>query len=47
MRAFGTFSDSDGLVSAAGERLIDVVDAAIAARGRALVHVKTDLWWRV
>jgi 6-phosphogluconolactonase len=32
-----TFTDSDGLVAAAGERLIDVVDAAIAARGRALV----------
>ena len=32
-----TFTDSDGLVAAAGERLIDVVNAAIAARGRALV----------
>ena len=32
-----TFAGSDGLVAAAGERLIDVVDAAIAARGRALV----------
>jgi 6-phosphogluconolactonase len=32
-----TFDDSDGLVSAAGERLIDVVDAAVAARGRALI----------
>jgi 6-phosphogluconolactonase len=32
-----TFDDSDRLVAAAGERLIDVVDAAIAARGRALV----------
>jgi 6-phosphogluconolactonase len=32
-----TFADSDRLVAAAGERLIDVVDAAIAARGRALV----------
>jgi 6-phosphogluconolactonase len=31
------FADSDGLVAAAGERLINVVDAAIAARGRALV----------
>ena len=32
-----TFTDSDRLVAAAGERLIDVVNAAIAARGRALV----------
>jgi 6-phosphogluconolactonase len=32
-----TFDDSDGLVTAAGERLIGVVDAAIAARGRALI----------
>src|SRR3984893_5059322 len=32
-----TFTDSDGLVAAAGERLIDVIKAAIAARGRALV----------
>jgi 6-phosphogluconolactonase len=32
-----TFNNSDELVAAAGERLIDVVDAAIAARGRALV----------
>jgi 6-phosphogluconolactonase len=32
-----TFTNSDELVAAAGERLIDVVDAAIAARGRALV----------
>src|ERR1700723_391090 len=32
-----TFTDSDGLVAAAGERLIDLVNAAIAARGRALV----------
>src|SRR6202161_3833379 len=32
-----TFDDSDRLVAAVGERLIDVVDAAIAARGRALV----------
>jgi len=32
-----TFDDSDGLVSAAGERLIDVIDKAVAARGRALI----------
>jgi 6-phosphogluconolactonase len=32
-----TFDDSDGLVTAAGERLIGVIDAAVAARGRALV----------
>ena len=32
-----TFTDSDALVAAVGERLISVVDAAIAARGRALV----------
>ena len=32
-----TFADSDGLVSAAGERLISGVDAAVAARGRALI----------
>ncbi|MFZ1162791.1 6-phosphogluconolactonase [Mycobacterium sp.] len=32
-----TFTDSDLLVAAAGERLIDVVGAAIAARGRALI----------
>jgi 6-phosphogluconolactonase len=32
-----TFPDSDGLVSAVGERLIGVLDAAIAARGRALI----------
>src|ERR1700678_4356367 len=32
-----TFDDSDGLVAAAGGRLIDVVNAAIAARGRALI----------
>ncbi len=32
-----TFSDSDELVSAAGERLIGAVDQAIAARGRALI----------
>jgi 6-phosphogluconolactonase len=32
-----TFSDSDGLVSAAGERLIHVIDEAVAARGQALI----------
>jgi 6-phosphogluconolactonase len=32
-----TFDDSDGLVSAAGERLIDVIEGAVAARGRALI----------
>jgi 6-phosphogluconolactonase len=32
-----TFDDSDGLVTAAGERLISVIDAAVAARGQALV----------
>src|SRR5437764_14161404 len=32
-----TFTDSEELVAAAGERLIDVVGAAIAARGRALL----------
>ncbi len=32
-----TFTDSDKLVAAAGERLIDVIKAAIAARGRALI----------
>jgi 6-phosphogluconolactonase len=32
-----TFDDSDALVAAAGERLIDVVNGAIAARGRALI----------
>jgi 6-phosphogluconolactonase len=32
-----TFTDSDGLVTAAGERLIGVIDAAVAARGRALI----------
>ena len=32
-----TFADSDALVSAAGERLIGVIDAAIAARGRAQI----------
>jgi 6-phosphogluconolactonase len=31
------FDDGDGLVAAAGERLIDVVGAAIAARGQAQV----------
>jgi 6-phosphogluconolactonase len=36
-RAVETFADSDGLVAAAGERLIGVIDAAVAARGRALV----------
>ena len=35
--AVETFDDSDALAAAAGERLIGVVDAAIAARGRALV----------
>ncbi|MGH3522789.1 MAG: 6-phosphogluconolactonase [Mycobacterium sp.] len=32
-----TFADSDALVAAAGERLIGVIDAAAAARGRALI----------
>ena len=32
-----TFPDSDVLVTAAGERLIGIVDDAIAARGRALI----------
>ena len=32
-----TFTDSDRLVAAVGERLIEVVDSAVAARGRALV----------
>jgi 6-phosphogluconolactonase len=32
-----TFTDSDGLVAAAGERMINVLEAAIAARGKALV----------
>jgi 6-phosphogluconolactonase len=32
-----TFDDSDKLVAAAGERLINAVDAAVAARGRALI----------
>jgi 6-phosphogluconolactonase len=32
-----TFADSDALATAAGERLIGVIDAAVAARGRALI----------
>lgn len=32
-----TFADGDALAAAAGERLIDVIGAAIAARGRALI----------
>jgi 6-phosphogluconolactonase len=32
-----TFPDSDALVAAAGQRLIGVIDAAVAARGRALI----------
>jgi len=32
-----TFADSEALVTAAGERLIGVIDAAIAARGRAQI----------
>jgi 6-phosphogluconolactonase len=32
-----TFADSDKLTAAAGERLIGVIDAAVAARGRALI----------
>src|ERR1700684_3932898 len=32
-----TFDDSDALAAAAGERLIGVIDVAIAARGRALI----------
>ncbi|MCV7258231.1 6-phosphogluconolactonase [Mycobacterium shimoidei] len=32
-----TFTDGDALAAAAGERLIDVIGAAIAARGRALI----------
>jgi 6-phosphogluconolactonase len=32
-----TFADSDALVAAAGERLIGVIDAAVAGRGRALI----------
>jgi 6-phosphogluconolactonase len=35
--AFETFTDSDTLAAAAGERLIGVIDAAAAARGRALI----------
>src|SRR6201986_824836 len=35
--AVETFADSDGLVAAAGERLINVIPAAIAGRGRAVV----------
>jgi 6-phosphogluconolactonase len=31
------FADSDALVAAAGERLVGVIDAAAAARGRALI----------
>ena len=31
------FPDSDALVSAAGQRLIDVIHSAVAARGRALI----------
>lgn len=32
-----TFPDSDALVAAAGERLIGVIEAAVSARGRALI----------
>ncbi len=32
-----TFPDGDALAAAAGKRLIDVIDAAVAARGRALL----------
>jgi 6-phosphogluconolactonase len=32
-----TFADSEALVAAAGERLIGIIDAATAARGRALI----------
>jgi 6-phosphogluconolactonase len=32
-----TFADSDALTAAAGERLIGVIDAAVAARGQALI----------
>jgi 6-phosphogluconolactonase len=32
-----TFDDSDALAAAAGERLIGVIDVAVAARGRALI----------
>src|SRR5215467_2374174 len=35
--AFETFTDGDALAAAAGERLIGVIDAAAAARGRALI----------
>lgn len=31
------FSDSDALVEAAGARLVDVINASVAARGRALI----------
>jgi 6-phosphogluconolactonase len=31
------FADSDGLTAAAGERLIGVIEAAVAARGQALI----------
>src|SRR6201986_4776075 len=33
----GTFADRDALVAAAGERLSGVIDAAVDARGRALI----------
>jgi 6-phosphogluconolactonase len=32
-----TFADSDALTTAAGERLIDAIEAAVAARGRAQI----------
>src|ERR1700761_2210073 len=32
-----TFPDSDALAAAAGDRLIDVINAAVAARGQALI----------
>jgi 6-phosphogluconolactonase len=32
-----TFADSDELTAAAGERLIEAIDAAVAARGRAMI----------
>ncbi|MGB6205659.1 6-phosphogluconolactonase [Mycobacterium sp.] len=35
--AVETFADSDALTAAAGERLISVIEAAVAARGRALI----------
>jgi 6-phosphogluconolactonase len=35
--AVETFDDSDALAAAAGERLIGVIEAAVAARGRALI----------